>query len=233
MNHYGNFPTHCPQWTKMNLTEKKRTTKLAEYCLRCFAPKVFIKSQLDGNRHHQTRCYVSGKNKHKFSCLNTTCLKHSWICQDHVDENKPLLAAHYKELDTLITKPKDPLIDMVTKAKANNQPYDITTVPSKVNITQNEPNTTASLSQTSPSSSCASRFDSWTHLCLGTGRRYPNPDNIFHSVNYARRPSNFHPEPRAKTNSKCRICKLLESTGKYEGELYVNHYGNFPTHCPQ
>ena len=116
---------------------------------------------------------------------------------------------------------------MVTKAKANNQPYDITTVSSKVNINQKEPNTTASLSQTSPSSRI-SGFYSWTHLCLGTGRRYPNSDDIFHSANYARRPRNLNSEPRAKTNPKCRMCKLLESTGKYKGELYVNYYGNFP-----
>ena len=101
MNHYGNFPTHCPQWAKMDLAEKKRTSKLAEYCLKCFAPNVFIKNTLDCNRHHKTKCYVSGTNKHKFSCLNTSCLKHSWICQNHVDENRPLLAAHYKEFDTM------------------------------------------------------------------------------------------------------------------------------------
>ena len=62
VNHYGSFPTHCPQWAKMNLAEKKRTSKLAEYCLRCFAPKVIIKSALDCNRHHQTECYVSSTN---------------------------------------------------------------------------------------------------------------------------------------------------------------------------
>ena len=82
---------------------------------------------------------------------------------------------------------------MLNKAKANNQPYDITMVPSKAIITKNEPSTTARMSQTPPSSSCASRFPSWAHLCLGTGRRYPNPDNIFQSINYARKPRSFNP----------------------------------------
>ena len=131
---------------------------------------------------------------------------------------------------------------MVTKARTNaekratdknNQSYDITTVASRVNIVQNVPDTTVSLSQTSHNSSCTSRFGSWTLLCLGTGRRYPTTDNIFHSINYAKRPRSFNPEPRAKTNTECRICKLLESTGTHKRELYVNHYGNFPTHCPQ
>ena len=71
------------------------------------------------------------------------------------------------------------IINMLNKAKANNQPYDITMVPSHDVTTKNEPSTTTSLSQTPPSSSHASRFPSWTHLCLGTNRRYPNPDDIF------------------------------------------------------
>ena len=35
------------------------------------------------------------------------------------EENKPLLDAHYKELDTLMTKLRDPLNNKVTKAKFN------------------------------------------------------------------------------------------------------------------
>ena len=68
VNHCGNFPT-LP-----NFSEKKMNSKLAEYCLRCFAPKVVIKNTIDCNKHHQTDCYVSGTNKHKFSCLNKACL---------------------------------------------------------------------------------------------------------------------------------------------------------------
>ena len=87
------------QWAKMNLAEKERTSKLAEYCLRCLSPKVTIKNKNDCNKHHQTRCSVSSKKKHKFTCLNTSCLKH-WICQEHTDENTPLIEAHYNEFDT-------------------------------------------------------------------------------------------------------------------------------------
>ena len=98
VNHYGNFPNHCPQWAKMNLAERTRTSKLAQYCLRCFAPRLVIK-RTNCNKHHQIKCYVSSTKKHKFTCLNKTCLKHSWFCQDHVDENAPLLAAHYEEFN--------------------------------------------------------------------------------------------------------------------------------------
>ena len=84
----------------MNLDEKKRTSKLAEYCLQCFSPMVTVKNKMDCNKHNQNRCSVSSKKKHKYTCLNTSCLKHSWICQKHADENIPLIEAHYNEFNT-------------------------------------------------------------------------------------------------------------------------------------
>ena len=98
VNHYGNSPTHCPQWTKMDLAERARIAKLAQYCPRCFAPRLIIKRN-NCNKHLQNRCYVSSTKKHKFTCLNKTCLKHSWICQDHIDKNKPLIDAHIEEFN--------------------------------------------------------------------------------------------------------------------------------------
>ena len=49
------------------------------------------------------------------------------------------------------------IIDMLNKAEANNQPYDITTVSSQEVTTENEPSTTTNLSQ-APPSSCTSRW---------------------------------------------------------------------------
>ena len=57
-NHYGNFPTHCPQWTKMNIAERKKTSKLAKYCLQCFAPRLIIKKN-NRRKHNKTNCSVS------------------------------------------------------------------------------------------------------------------------------------------------------------------------------
>ena len=99
-DHYGNFPTHCPQWTKMDVAEKARISKLAQYCPRCFAPKLIIKRN-NCNKHLKIRCHVSSKKKHKFTCLNKACLTHSWICKDHIKENIPLLNAHHEELQML------------------------------------------------------------------------------------------------------------------------------------
>ena len=68
--------------------------------------------------HSQRYCKVTQATKNKFSCLSNTCLEHSWTCEDHREENTPLLAAHLKELSTLYPslmkpvqrkrKPKDP-----------------------------------------------------------------------------------------------------------------------------
>ena len=100
MNHFGNLPTHCPHWTNMNSAEKKKTAKAAEYCLQCLSPNVRIKNKADSNKHNQRRCSVTMNKKHKYTCLNTSCLKHSWACIAHAEENRPLTEAHYKELST-------------------------------------------------------------------------------------------------------------------------------------
>ena len=44
---------------------------------------------MDAAKHHKTECCVNGANKHRFTCLNKTCLLHSWICREHIDENGP------------------------------------------------------------------------------------------------------------------------------------------------
>ena len=41
---------------------------------------------------------MSHTNKHKFSCLNTSCLQHSWTCHKHTKENRPLLDVYYKHI---------------------------------------------------------------------------------------------------------------------------------------
>ena len=106
----------------MSITEKIRTAKLAEHCPRCFAPGVFLKSKSNANTHLQKHCNVTQTTKHKFSCLTKTCLKHSWICQDHVQENEPLLVAHYEELATLMEEPEEPPKNKGIRPRANTKP---------------------------------------------------------------------------------------------------------------
>ena len=59
-----------------------------------------------------------------------------------------------------------------------------------------------------------SRFESWTRLCRGTGRRYPNQNDVTRSISYSRRPKKLQQTPTARTHEKCRICITLETSGK-------------------
>ena len=98
MGTMGTTPTHCPRWAEMDQTERTRIARKAGFCHRCFHPNFTSKAGPDLRKHNQTECYISKSNKHKYSCLNKECLKHSWICKDHVEENKPLFNTHCKEL---------------------------------------------------------------------------------------------------------------------------------------
>ena len=86
----------------MDPAERARIAKLAQYCPQCFAPSLIIKRN-NCSKHLKNGCYVSSKRQHKFTCLNKACLKHAWICQDHNDENWPLISAHIQELQKLQT----------------------------------------------------------------------------------------------------------------------------------
>ena len=79
--------------------------------------------------------------------------------------------------DVAIGTPRDTtLVDLGNLA---NHSSDLTMIANKTKPTPFEPNTSAHQD---------SRFESWTHLCLGTERRYPDPNDAFRSTNYARRP---------------------------------------------
>ena len=119
------------------------------------------------------------------------------------------------------------IIDMVTKERNNVERkardeyslrlYDSPTVTSNSDITQEVLDTTDSLTQTPQSS--ASMHDSWSLLCLGTGRRFPTTEDINRSTIYAKTPKSFRTEPGFKTNSDCRIFKVLQSSGTHRDKL--------------
>ena len=112
------------------------------------------------------------------------------------------------------------------RSKNNAKPHDNITGPGHGNSTTNK-----DLQGTR-----TPRFHSWALLCLGTHRCYPNTNDVFHSPNYAKKPKGLAQDIFgyfARTNLDCRICRTLENEGEDHGELYTNHHGNSPTHCPQ
>ena len=67
---------------------------------------------MDVSKQHR-KCYVRSNNR--YTCLNSTCLVHSWICMEHPEENRPLIEAHHREA----AKTQQPL---KLGAKSNNNP---------------------------------------------------------------------------------------------------------------
>ena len=75
VNHYGRYPHFCPQWTQMDIIERRMTALEAGYCLQCFDPKTYITNGLDIARHQQHGCLVK-TTKYKLTCSNEACLQH-------------------------------------------------------------------------------------------------------------------------------------------------------------
>ena len=92
-NHVGNYATGCPRYIGLTTEERFEITKEAKICLRCLDPKstwVFR----DGHKG----CTVNKNKKNRFSCTNTNCSWHSWICHSHKDENKAVLDKFQSDL---------------------------------------------------------------------------------------------------------------------------------------
>ena len=96
--HYGNYPTHCPRWSEMEMEHRDRIARTVGYCLQCMGFKVVVKTNAQISRHVATECVVKHGKKNKYTCLNKECLLHSWICSKHKEENQPLFEAHMQEV---------------------------------------------------------------------------------------------------------------------------------------
>ena len=98
--HYGNYPTHCPRWSEMEMSDKEKIARVVGYCAQCRGSKVVIKSNGQLSKHIATECIVKHNRKHRYTCLNKDCLLHSWICKNHKEENQPLYDAYMSEVTT-------------------------------------------------------------------------------------------------------------------------------------
>ena len=96
--HYGNYPTHCPRWSEMEMKDRETIARSAGYCPQCMGSKYNFKNFSQLNKHVTSECPVRYNKKNKYTCLNKDCLRHSWICHQHREENQPLFEAHMKEI---------------------------------------------------------------------------------------------------------------------------------------
>ena len=73
--HYGNYPTHCPRWSEMEMEHRDRIARTVGYCLQCMGFKIVVKTNAQISRHVATECVVMGCHH------NTGKLKKvTWAC---------------------------------------------------------------------------------------------------------------------------------------------------------
>ena len=77
------------------------------------------------------------------------------------------------------------------------------------------------------------RYVSWATLCQISGRLYPSSEDFYMHHSFHVAPDNFQSHSVGTRNDDCRVCQHLDKTGNHNGALYMGHYANYPTHCPQ
>ena len=90
-DHIHNFPTGCPRYISMNMKQRIEICRKAKMCLSCHDPEYTFKG---GDRNHN--CGKGGK-KSRYTCTNTGCRRHMWVCEKHRSENKDALEKFKEE----------------------------------------------------------------------------------------------------------------------------------------
>ena len=92
VGHFANYPTHCPLWAAMDFENREKIIWDMGMCSKCLNPRYTMHSRPQRKLHETNECSVAKrKRKNKFTCLNEECFVHSWVCNKHRDENRPLL----------------------------------------------------------------------------------------------------------------------------------------------
>ena len=80
-NHVSNFPTGCPKFIEASAELRRSLITKIRICKQCFHPDVVV------TKEHYNECTVK-KKKHAYSCTNSNCKEHMWICLMHRTENR-------------------------------------------------------------------------------------------------------------------------------------------------
>ena len=99
-NHISDWVTGCPVFMKLSTLDRFRKAREAEFCINCCDNNVKFnnKSHLNKEDNQPVKCVVTKENKHRYSCLDVTCLKHMWICTKHKKLNEPTMKKHQTRL---------------------------------------------------------------------------------------------------------------------------------------
>ena len=91
--HHSDWVTGCPIFMFLSTIDKFKKGREAEFCVNCFDKGV----KFSGGSHFNTqdkqpvKCSVTKDTKHRYSCLDKTCLTHMWVCRKHKKLNEPTM----------------------------------------------------------------------------------------------------------------------------------------------
>ena len=94
-NHISNYPSGCPRFISMSISERVKVCKDAKICFRCHDPSYVWKfTDIKSNKH---KC-VSKSTKSRYICQNSNCKMHIWCCATHLSENEGSLKKFQEEI---------------------------------------------------------------------------------------------------------------------------------------
>ena len=87
--HLSTWPTGCPRFMHMSNKERADVASKAQFCLFCLHPDYVRK------RNDPSHNCTAKKRSSKYTCSNSNCTFHLWVCLKHQSENSEL----FKKLD--------------------------------------------------------------------------------------------------------------------------------------
>lgn len=91
VNHLSNYVTGCPKFIQASTENRKVLATKIKLCRQCFHPDIIF------TRDHLAKCPFS-KKKNSYSCRNSNCKDHMWICLPHKQENRQAMDKFKRDL---------------------------------------------------------------------------------------------------------------------------------------
>ena len=101
-NHLSDWVTGCPVFMMITTPERFRRAREAEFCINCFDKNIRFSNaaHISKDINQPVQCMVTKDSKHRYSCLDKTCLNHMWICRKHKKLNEPTMKKQQARIKT-------------------------------------------------------------------------------------------------------------------------------------
>ena len=200
-NHHSDWVTGCPIFMALTTIERFRQSRKAEFCVQCFDKDVKFSqgSHMSRQGNQQVQCSVSKDTKHRYSCLDSNCLFHMWVCRKHKKLNEPTMKKQQLKL----------------KKTGNKLSFTVSSTPScsppvSPSATQHEVSLPSYIPTALPESmmSFKSQHEKDMQAKEGSSRKSRNAKKKM-----SRNTSNFIPVPKGSPKRRSRrenqVCKVV------------------------